>query len=245
MKHYSFSSIITPVKTYELFIACIVLLVGLLFATVIFLYPNVKKVQEVVSQKQQLDERYAVLKRKDSQMNTMSEQAYAKFLLRMERIIPQSKDFVSLFSTFDALEQKTNVTIAQTEFQFGVVSTNSAQLIKSSLAGAYVVPFRAVVSAPIAQISQFLDSLSDLSGRYLTAEDVQWTFSTDTMVKMSLSGQAYFLPVSGKIGAIDTPIPALTVAQQKLFNEIMALPLPQTEISPGEPVDIGKTNLFE
>lgn len=245
MKHYSLSSVFTILKTYEIFIASIVLLVGLLFGTVLFLFPNVKKVQEVFSQKQQLDERYAVLKRKDSQLNTMSEQDYTQFLLRMERIIPQSKDFVSLFSTFDALEQKTNVTITQTEFQFGVVSTNSAQLIKSSLAGAYVVPFRAVVSAPVERISLFLDTLSDLSGRYLTAEDVQWSFSSDSVIKMSLSGQAYFLPISGKIGAIDAPIPALTVAQQTLFDEIMSLPLPQTDISVGDPVDIGKTNLFE
>lgn len=233
------------IKTYEMFLACIVLLIGLLVATVFFLFPNVQKVREILSEKQQLDERYTVLRRKDSQLSGMNERTYTEFLLRMERVVPQSKDFVSLFSTFDALEQKTNVTISQTEFQFGVVSTDSAQLIKSSLAGAYVVPFRAIVNAPVEQISVFLDSLSDLSGRYLTVEDVQWAFMTDTSVKMNLSGQAYFLPVSGKIGAVDSSVPALTVAQQELFDTILAMELPQAATASGDPIDIGKPNLFE
>lgn len=245
MKHYSLASILLFVKTNETLLASIVLVLGIIIATVTFLVPNLKKVQVIVSEKQLLDERYAVLKRKDSQLISMSDRTYVQFLQRIERIIPQSKDFVSLFSTFDSLEQKTNVTISQTEFQFGVVSTNSAQLIKSSVAGAYVVPFRAVVNASLEQIPVFLDTLSDLSGRYFTVEDVQWSFTDGTLVKMNLSGQAYFLPASGKIGAIDAPIPALTVVQQKMFDTILALAVPETELAVGEPFELGKENLFE
>ena len=149
MNKFGLHLFIAKIRLYEKLIASALLLAAILVATVTFLIPNILKVQEIVSEKEQLNERYTVLKRKDAQLTGIDAQMYTGFLTRMKRIVPESKDFVSLFTTFDSLEKKTNVIIAQTDFQFGVVSTNSAQLIKSSLVGAYVVPFRTAVSASV------------------------------------------------------------------------------------------------
>lgn len=238
-------SMVLKVRTYERILSSGTIIMAVLLLTYFFLLPTLNQARNIIVEQQTTQPRLQLLSQKESQLSQLDVAVYRSALERMQLVIPQSKDFVSLFSTFDALEVKTGVSIRGTDFQLGIVSTRSAQLVRSPKTGAYSIPLHLVVEAQRDQLLQFLEHMSDLTGRFITIDSLQWGIGENDSVKAQLSGQAYFLPIAETIGGLDAPIPSFSPSQTDLFTTISALPAPVSAGDASSSVPTGKTNLFE
>lgn len=237
-------SLAALVRNNEIIIASGLIILVVIILTLYFLLPNYFKANQIFSQTGQLRSKLSVLNKKDELLGKIDANFYKDTFPKVRQILPNEKDFVSLFYTFDTLQFKAGVTISRTEFQFGVISTSSGTLAKASGTAAFTIPMTIEVSGEKGQIKKFLDSLTDLSGRMITVENVQWNFKTENEVSVLINGLAYYYPLSGTIGSIDTSLPELNSQQtdiQKAIAENVVLVKDDVEEAN---IKTGKKDLF-
>lgn len=207
-----------------------------------FLLPNLSKAQEIYSRQKQLRTRLTVLRKKDELLSSIDSKVYQDNINKLTGILPGSKDYVSLFNTFDNLQMESGVTILKTDLQFGSISTVSGKLKKDALSSAFIIPVKVEIIGDIDQINKFIYSLNDLKNRIITVNKISWNSKADGLYTVSLDGNSYFYPLPSKIGSIDAPLIEINEEQQKILDIIAAIAV-QTE-EEGAFVPLGKPNLF-
>lgn len=241
MKNLDF---LTLLKKYEFLIAAGTVLLFVLFLSAVFLLPNFSKAREIFSKETQLRTKLSQLTQKDKTLRSLNQEFYTKTFPKIVQVLPQSRDYFSLFSRFDALQSQTGVAIVRTEFQLGVVSTSSAQRVQSESQQATAVAMNFEVLGTPAQIQKFLDALTDLTGRFMSVEDFQITFREDSLLQASFNGRAYFSLLPGTIGRVDSLLPVLDKGKETLMAKIAQNQLVTAEEDAGTG-SIGKKDLFK
>lgn len=234
--------ILTLLKKYELLIASGTVIVFVFLLSAVFLLPNFAKAQEIFSKKAQLTTKLSQLTAKEKTLASLSPELYNQTFPKIAQVLPQSRDYLSLFSRFDTLEVRTGVSIVRTDFQLGIISTASAHVAQGGPNAIPVAMSFEVLGAPT-QIQKFLESLRDLTGRFISVEDIQVTFREDGTLQANFNGYAYFYMLPGTIGRIDAPLPVIDKEREALFTTIAKNQLPVTP-EEGETGSIGKKDLF-
>lgn len=235
--------LLTILKKYELLIASGTVIVFVVLLSALFLFPNFAKAQEIFSKKAQLATKLSQLTAKEKMLASLDQEFYNKTFPKIAQVFPQSRDYLSLFSRFDTLQERTGVSIVRTDFQLGIVSTNSAQIAQGGGNAIPVAMSFEVLGAPT-QIQKFLESLRDLTGRFISVEDIQVTFRENEALQATFNGYAYFYVLPGTIGRIDAPIPVLDKEREALLTTIAKnqLAISEEGIETGS---VGKKDLFK
>ena len=114
-------------KKYEIIGVSSLVILSVLALSYYFLLPNLRKAQEIFSQQKQLRARLTILRKKDELLSTIDSKVYQENINKLTGILPGSKDYVSLFNTFDNLQIESGVTILKTDLQLGSISTQSGK----------------------------------------------------------------------------------------------------------------------
>ena len=230
-------------QKYEIILAGSVLFLVSIILSWAFLLPNISKARLIFGQQSQLRTRLDKLKAKDKLMSSLDYQYYQENLPRINQVLPLSKDYVSLFTTFDQLQAKTGILIAKTNFQLGMISTSSASIVKTS-GTTVIMPITLEVVGGQMQLDEFMKSLSDYSGRILTVDNIQLGITEDRLIKAKLSGNAYFYPPPATLGSIESPLPMVDNAKEDILKKIADYPLPVSREDEGKTIPVGKKDLF-
>ena len=236
--------LLTTLKKYELLIASGTVLLFVFLLSAIFLLPNFQRAQEIFSKEAQLRTKLSLLTKKDKLLTSLNQEFYTKTFPKIVQVLPQSRDYFSLFSRFDALQSQTGVSIVRTDFQLGIVSTSSSQRQEAGGQQAIPVAMNFEVMGTPAQIQKFLDALTDLTGRFMSVEDFQITFREDSLLQANFNGRAYFSILPGTIGRVDSPLPVLDKEKETLMAKIAQNQLVITE-EEAVTGSIGKKDLFK
>ncbi len=231
-------------KKYETIIASSAVIIVVLFLVYFLLIPNFLKAFEIIRQQKSLLARLENLRAKDSALAKIDTQSYKNSFSKISKIMPETKDFVSLFNRFDVLQSQTQVTILRTDFQLGAVSTGSGKLTKAPGTDAYLVPMTFEALGDISSMQKFIEALFDLSGRLLTIDTVRLAFKSGNTIQASFDGQAYFYPLPATIGSVETPLPRTNPKGEEIFKMISQLPLLPETVIQIETTNVGKKDLF-
>ena len=232
------------IKNNEILLVSGLVILIVIVLTSSLLIPNFYNANKIYSQTGELRTRLGKLNIKENQLSGIDANFFKETYPKMNVVLPGDKDYVSLFSTFDTLQEKTGVTIARTEFQFGVISTSSGNFARAPGTSAYVVPMSIEVKGNKSQIKRFIESLTDLSGRIMTVENVDWNFKSRQDVNTLISGLAYFYPRPLTIGSVESPLPLIDEKQSEIHKSISEkVVLFQEEDLPTD-IQTGKKDLF-
>ncbi len=239
------------IRRYELLIGSAIVIICVALLSIFLLKSNFVQAAKISSEKKVLAEKLSVLKEKDNRLSSLDSAFYQSAFTKMNKILPEEKDYVSLFYAFDNLEKETGVVILRTEFQIGVISTSSARLTKAGGGiPAYAVPLSVMVEGNASSIENFISRLSNLASRFIDVESVKQTKSLDGgSLQALINGRAFFYPLPSTIGKIDSPLPKLEVAQNEILQKIAEIVPSQGEILTGaeeaEKIEVGKKNPFQ
>lgn len=231
-------------RQYEFLIASVVVILVVLLLSFVLLLPNFNRANTIFREQSDLKQKLDNLKKKDNTLASVDYQYFKDNFGKVSQVLPESKDYVSLFSTFDILERKFGVSIIRTDFQLGVVSTNSGKLTKSPSSPAFLLPINVEVMGRLPQLLNFIKALSDFSGRFITADQVQWIQKGEDILLLSLSGRAYFYPFPTTLGSIDSPLPKIDKQGEEIFAKITKIQLTSEPEDLGK-VAVGKKDLFQ
>ncbi len=230
-------------KRYEILAVSGLAILAIVALSYYFLLPNFRKAQEIYSQQKLLRTRLIILRKKDELLSTIDGKVYSSNINKLTNVLPGSKDYVSLFNTLDNLQVKSGVTILKTDLQLGTISTVSSKLKKDTASPAFLMSVNLAIIGDLEQINKFINSLTDLSGRIMTINKISWGSSEDGLYTVSLEGNSYFYPLPSKIGAVDSPLVETDEKQQRILDQIAAMPL-QIEDDNNISAPLGKPNLF-
>lgn len=236
---------ITVFKKYAILFASGAAMVVIGVLTILLLLPNFRQAKLIFSQQMVLQQQKDRLSQKDKALEEVDYKYFQDAYPKINWVLPESKDFVSLFSTFDSIQSKTGLTVLKANFQLGLISTGSSTLAKTTSAGAYTVPLSIDVAGDIPKLQKFLKSFSDFSGRFITIDEIRWKFKSDGSVLAELVGKAYFYPVPSQIGSLDTPLPLFDKQKEEILANIAQISLAETEAVEFEKIPIGKRDLFQ
>lgn len=239
MKQLDFLTLLTK---YELLIASGVVIVFVFLLSILFLLPNFQKAQEIFSKKRELVTKLSQLTAKEKTLTSLSQAFYNQTFPKIAQVLPQFRDYLSLFSRFDTLQERTGVSIVRTDFQLGIISTASARVVQGGSQAIPVAMSFEVLGTPT-QIQKFLDSLRDLTGRFISVEDIQVTFRENEILQANFNGHAYFYLLPGTIGQVDSPLPILDKERETLLTTIAKNQLPVIQEG-AETESVGKKDLF-
>lgn len=231
-------------RKFEIIIAGVVIFLVVIGLTILFLLPNFAKAQMILSQQRQLEKKLTALKTKDKILSSFDYQYYKENLPKINQVLPFSKDYVSLFNTFDALQAKTGALILRTELPLGVVSTSSAQIAGKTGTTTIALPITLEVNGNVSQLQSFMEALTDLTGRILTIDEVQLNFKESDLLQAILSGKVYFYQPPSSIGGISSPLPVFNNTLDEFLKKIAANQLPLSIGEETKDITIGKRNLF-
>lgn len=232
------------IRQYEVLIASAAVVLVVLILSYVLLLPNFSRANTIFSEQSALKGRLDNLKKKDSALFALDYQYYKDNFSKISKVLPQEKDYVSLFSTFDDLERKTGVSIVRTDFQLGVVSTDSGRLTRSAQSAAFLLPINVEVIGGLSQLQNFIKSLNDFSGRFITIDQVQWNKKGEGIFLLSLGGKAYFYPLPSTLGSIDSPLPKIEKNGENILAKISQIQLVSESESDLDKVTVGKRDLF-
>jgi len=241
------NNLLIIIRRYELIIGSVIILFSVAALSNFFVVPNFAKGSKTLAEKQDLVSKLGILRQKDSRLAGIDTAAYQSAFAKLNQILPEGKDYVSLFSTFDALEKKTGVTIAKTEFQLGSISTSSSKLSRAEGGiPAYVVPLNISVEGEPDALQKFIGALNDFSGRLINIESIKWAEGEGTVSQLAISGRAFFYPLPSVLGKIDSPLPKMESGQENILNKLAQITIAPAEgIGEAEKVPVGKKNLFQ
>src|SRR4030042_1539381 len=113
-----------------------------------------------------------IMEKKKKSLSSLDAEFYRDSIQKISQVVTDDKNYVSLFTTFDKLENESGVTIKNTDFQLGDISTKSAA--KNSIKGLYNIPMSLEVTGNLGQISKFITLLSGLSNTLITMDEIQF-----------------------------------------------------------------------
>ncbi|MCL4339319.1 hypothetical protein M1271_06540 [Patescibacteria group bacterium] len=244
-KDFDYKKYIPLLKKYEIIIASSIVIFVVVVMTFLLLIPNFDRAQNIYAQQQDLKRNRDVLQKKVNSLASIDAQYYKNNFAKIDQVLPTEKDYVSLFYTFDTLEQKTNVSLLKTDFQLGVISTNSAQLTRVPGSSAYVLPVGIQVLGSLSSIQNFIKALGDFSGRYITVDSFQIETKGGDAFIATLVGKAYFYPLPATLGSVDTPLPNMNSDEEKILNTIAKIQQTSSEEYSLPSSAVGKKNLFQ
>jgi len=223
---------------------------GIIIIVVVFsfklLLPNFAKANNIFLQKADLKAKLGRLEKKYKALSSLDQNYYSASYSKFDYVLPKSKDYVTLFFTFDNLQTKTGVTILGTEFQLGEISTSSATLARSKGDSAYQVPMTVTVLGTPEQLENFMSALTDLSGRILTVDATSWEAQAGGFIQVTVVGNAYFYPPPKMIKSVDAPLPVIDKQGEEILSKVASLQVSSDEQSiETTAVNVGKKNLFE
>lgn len=233
------------IKKYEIILISGIIIGVVLILSFLFLKPNFEKANSINKEQVVLKSRLEKLTSKDNQLSNLDYVFYRDSFPKINEVLPESKEYASLFSTFDNMEKNLGVTLTKTDFQLGVVSTNSSQLVRDVGSSAYVVPMTIEVIGDLASIKKFINSLSDYTGRFMTIESLTWELNSLGYYVVSLNGKTYYYPFPTTLGNIDAPLPKISTNQDKIFNAISKIKIIVDDNSSSNVSNLGKKDLFQ
>lgn len=240
------NAIYPQIKKYEILIASSLACVVLLFLTGIFIRPNLDKIYSIVAQRNSLEAKNKTLKAKDDILTSIDIQKYKDSFAKMSQILPDNKDYVSLFTTFDYFERQSGVTITKTSFQLGIVSTTSAKLIKKPGSAAFSVPLSFNVIGDLTSVQKFIELFKKISGRLITIDKIDLTNKENGAQELTFQGQAYFYPFPVTIGSVSSVLPKIDSSSTGLLEKISKLDVrTSADIETDTTITTGKKNLFQ
>lgn len=231
-------------RRYEVIIASSIVLSIVCVLGFVFLLPNFNRVQQVYREQKEFKKKITVLRSKNNILSSMDFAFYQENYPKVRQVLPERKDYVALFSTLDALEEKTQVTILRMDFQLGVVSTSSAKLKRFLETSAFMIPLTLEISGDIFSIKTFLESLDDLSGSLIKINSIRWETKGESYAQVVFDGQAFFYPPALTLASIDSPLPKLSEEEEKILDKITQIEI-KAKVEKEEEFVIGKKNLFE
>lgn len=235
------------IRKYEIIIASMVVFIITLVLSYFILIPNFTTAKNISDQQSLLQKRFSSLHEKDKTLRGLDNQYYKENLSKLNQILPGSKDFVSLLSRFDVLQSKAQVLIVKTDFRLGVISTSSAGLVKAPGTNAYMIPVSFEVSGNVSSLNKFIETLTDLTGRLITTDEIKVNYKEDNTIQANFKGKAYMYPLPMLIGALDSPLPKLDNKAGDLLKRVAGIPL--VEIAETEKkietLSVGKKDLFD
>lgn len=230
-------------KKYETIAASLVVVAITLLLSYFLLLPNFMQSRQIISQQKKLNARLSLIEQKDKALSALNETYYKENFAKMNLILPSSKDYISLFDRLDELQLKTGVVIMSTNFQLGVISTGSATISKVAGMQSSMIPLTFEAVGDISSIKNFIDSLKEISGRFISLDSVSWTFK-ENMVRANFNARAYYYPLSQTIGSIDSPIPKMSKNNDSLLQKISQLPAVVPVSESFSSINVGKKDLF-
>lgn len=237
--------ILIYLQQYEVIIASILAIFMVSLLTIYLLLPNLNKAQEIFAQRKALEKKLKNLKEKDSILSSLNFQSYKDLFVKLNQVLPESKDFVSLFTTFDNLERQSGVTVLRTDFQLGVVSTGSANQLRVPETSAFMIPLSIDISGSPAEIKNYLTLISEFSGRYITFEDLTYNDKKTGSLQVAFNGKAYYYPLPTTLAAVDTALPAVDKKMEEILTKVDKLSVTQEAAIELDKGSVGKKNLFQ
>lgn len=237
--------LLSAMKHYEVIISSLLVMCVVCILVFALLLPNFTRAAQIYSNQKILATRLKQLKMKDQSLSALNADTYRAILPRTFQVMPINKDFVSLFNRFDQLQSESGVTVLRTDFQLGVVSTNSASLAKQSVKGSIIIPMTVEILGTKDQTQLFIKSLIDLSGRLITVTDIAWHLKEFDQLQTVITGDAYFSLLPATLGSIDSPLPGMDKTKQAMLDTIGRIQLSTEALSETVTIPVGKRNLFE
>lgn len=232
------------IREYEIIIASVILICMLLIGCNLFLIPNFNRVREIYFQKGQLQQQYDKLKQKNNILADLDSKYYENNLPKLYKVLPDGKDYISLFETLDNIEKKNNVKITKADFPLGVLGGNVKQLKKSKTDASMLLPMTMDIQGEMSSLINCLGSLSDLTGRVIQVDSLALQGLPSGLYTLSITGNAYIVPASGTIGDVGTPLPKISSTALDLFDKIAQIKM-DMQIESTEKISQGKKNLFD
>lgn len=234
------------IKKYEISIASVLVILLVIFLVFNTLIPNINRADQIYSQGQDFKKRLDILTHKNNILASLDYQLYKDTFAKLNQVLPESKDYVSLIISFDALEKQTGVKILRSDFQLGVFSTNSAKLVQIPGNSAYPVPLSLEVLGDLESIKKVQKTIANLTGRFMVFDEMSTATKPDGILDVTFTGKAFFYPLPTTLGSVDTPLLMADKLQEAILKSIGELNLPSiSESSEIDKNSVGKTNLFE
>lgn len=234
------------IRKFETIIASSAVLLLVFFMTTSILLPNLNQANKILAQEKTLRTKLDLLTSKNNVLSSLDYQFYKDSFLKLNQVLPESKDYVSLIETFDTLEKQSGVSVEKTDFQLGAISTNSSTLIKTSGISAYVVPINIGIAGDLETVKKFLESVANFTGRLLVFDDMSLNVKPSGFLDVSFNGRAFFYPLPTTLGPIDTALSRLDKNQQEILDKISQSSLAVTGSEQAfDKGSIGKKILFE
>lgn len=232
---------ITYIAQYETIITSGIVILFVLIMSVLFLVPNIEKAKIIYTQQQELKKKLEKLRSKENVLSAIDADYYKDIFTKMNYVLPESKDYVSLFSTFDELEQKTGVRFLRTDVQLGVISTGSGNLQRVPGSSAFMIPVTMDVMGGIPALNSLFASLTDLSGRILTVESIQLGTKGAGIYQVTLNGRAYYYPLPANLGDVDAPLVQIPKDKEVYLQKISQITISHEDTAT---IEVGKKNIF-
>ncbi len=239
------SKYISLIQQYEVLIASSVVIILVIFLVFNMLVPNLQKANQIYVQGQSLRHKVDALKQKNNLLSTLDYQYYKEIFLKSNQVLPEGKDYVSLIETFDLLEKKSAATILRTDFQLGVVSTSSANLISAVGTSAFVIPINIEILGTKEAIQKFLELVESYGGRLMVFDDMSVTTKQGEILDAVFTGRSFFYPLPTTLQAVDSPLAKLDKNQDEIIKKINKITITSETDNDIDQNSIGKKNLFE
>lgn len=236
---------VSLIRQYEIIIASSAVLLLVVFLVFNMLLPNLHQANQIYVQGQTLRHKVDALKQKNTMLASLDYQYYKDIFVKSNQVLPEGKDYVSLIGTFDLLEKKSGVTILRTDFQLGVVSTSSANLVKADSTSAFVIPINVQILGTKEAIQKFLEVVRSYAGRLMVFDDISVTTKQGEILDAVFTGRSFFYPLPTTLESVDSKLPKLEKNQDEIIKKINDLTLSSEAVIEIDQNAVGKKNLFE
>ena len=233
------------IREYEIIIASSAVILLVVFLVFNMLLPNLNQANQIYVQGQTLRHKVDALKQKNSLLSSLDYQYYKDIFVKSNQVLPEGKDYVSLIWTFDSLEKKSAVTILRTDFQLGVVSTSSANLVGAAGTSAFVIPINIEILGTKEKVQEFLEAVDSYAGRLMVFDSMSVTTKQGEILDAVFTGQSFFYPLPTTLQSIDSKLPKLEKNQDEIIKKINNLTLSSETAVEIDQNTVGKKNLFE
>jgi hypothetical protein len=234
------------IQQYEIIIGSSIVILVLIILIGTLLLPNYYNVQEIYFKQEPVKKKLEILKKKDAVIANTNIGKFSQAMPKILKIIPSSKDYVSLFLRLDQLQNDSGITVSRANFQLGAISSTSATLKYFTGTTSYIIPMDFDISGTSSQLKRFFELLSDLSGRYITIESVNWAFSKNDIIKVNFSAKTFFQPESNQKFLVETPLKVVSSEKEAILDKIISVQQEDVAIDyNNSDVKVGKQNLFK
>lgn len=230
------------IRRYERIIASCVVLAAIVVLTVLFLLPNIGKANEIISEREALQKRVASLQKKQSALKTIDIETYKSTYKKLQQVLPERKEFISLFSALDTLEGITGVSILRTDFLASEATTSAS---KASGSLAYTMPLEFEIVGERSQMEKFFEAVTSLSTRLIAIDEMQLQYVDATLVKAQIRATAFYYTPPSKIGSVDAQLPVISGDSDALIKQLATISFQESPLEVEDDITQGKKNVFE